>query len=263
MEPDVPALAASADALAALCRRIFRPARGAGSPVRPAGRPPYLARAEEPFHPCADRALAATSLSAGMMAGDAAKYRWDAWRAAERIRRFTAGRDRATYPADDLPRSAVERQFEIGGEALAGLRRVDPDLAAAIPDLPRIIAFRNVPIHGYATVDDELAWGVWSRGRCPGCRPPSPVCWTTRPTDREPAPSSLRRGEAGQRVASALRACVRITGPQALLRQPPLPAWRGGRGGHPMPPAGVPRSVGREQTTPARASLQARSRTAV
>ena len=44
-------------------------------------------------------------------------------------------------------RAATERQFEIMGEALTGLRRVDPDLAASVPDLPRIIAFRNILIH--------------------------------------------------------------------------------------------------------------------
>jgi uncharacterized protein with HEPN domain len=56
--------------------------------------------------------------------------------------------------------SAVERQFEIIGEAFTGLRRSAPELANAIPDLPRIVAFRNVLIHGYATVDDQLVWGV-------------------------------------------------------------------------------------------------------
>ncbi len=56
--------------------------------------------------------------------------------------------------------AAVERQFEIIGEALAGLRRADPPAAARIPDLPRIIAFRNVLIHGYATIDARLVWGV-------------------------------------------------------------------------------------------------------
>jgi uncharacterized protein with HEPN domain len=64
---------------------------------------------------------------------------------------------------DDMLRAAVERQFEIIGEAFAGPRRVDPGLAAGIPDLARVIAFRNVLIHAYATVDDRLVWDVAER----------------------------------------------------------------------------------------------------
>ena len=94
---------------------------------------------------------------------DAAKYLWDARRAVERIARFTAGRTFDDYLGDDMLRSAVERQFEITGEAFAALRRVDPAMARTIPDLSRIVAFRNVPIHGYATVDDQLVWGVVER----------------------------------------------------------------------------------------------------
>ena len=82
----------------------------------------------------------------------AAKYLWDARRAAERIARFTSGRTCDDDLGDEMLRSAVERQFEIIGEAFTGLRRVDPSLAATIPDLPRvdprgspdIVAFRNV-----------------------------------------------------------------------------------------------------------------------
>ena len=33
-------------------------------------------------------------------------------------------------------------------------------MAAAIPDHGRIIAFRNILIHGYAAVDDRIVWGV-------------------------------------------------------------------------------------------------------
>lgn len=95
-----------------------------------------------------------------MISDKVAKYLWDACRAAERILRFTAGRDYNNYLADEMLRSAVERQFEIVGEAFSGLRRADPDFAAGVPNLPRIIAFRNVLIHGYATVDDQLVWGV-------------------------------------------------------------------------------------------------------
>lgn len=95
-----------------------------------------------------------------MISEEAAKYLWDARHAANRIARFTAERSFEDYLADEMLRSAVERQFEIIGEAFAGLRRVDPDLAASITSLPRIVAFRNVLIHGYATVDDRLVWSV-------------------------------------------------------------------------------------------------------
>lgn len=57
-------------------------------------------------------------------------------------------------------KSAVERQFEIIGEALNALSKIAPEMAETIPELRRIVAFRNVLIHGYATVDDRLVWGV-------------------------------------------------------------------------------------------------------
>lgn len=104
-----------------------------------------------------------------MMAAASAKYLWDARRAAERALRFTSGKGFDDYCANELLRSAVERQLAIVGEALAALRRSDPTLAAGIPDLPRIIAFRNILVHGYATVDDRLVWGVVERD-LPGLR---------------------------------------------------------------------------------------------
>lgn len=64
------------------------------------------------------------------------------------------------YKADELLRAAVERQFEIVGEALTQLNKIDPAAAAALPDCKRIIAFRNILIHGYASVDDQIVWGV-------------------------------------------------------------------------------------------------------
>jgi uncharacterized protein with HEPN domain len=76
---------------------------------------------------------------------------------AELCRRFGVRR-LDDYLADVMLRSAVERQFEIIGEALVGLLRTAPDIAAAIPDLPRIIGFRNVLIHGYATINSRVVW---------------------------------------------------------------------------------------------------------
>ncbi len=94
------------------------------------------------------------------MHADARKLLWDSQQCAERIARFTAGKTFTEYLADEYLRSAVERQFEIIGEAMSQLRRVDPGIAAAVPELPRIIAFRNILIHGYASVDNRLVWGV-------------------------------------------------------------------------------------------------------
>ena len=91
---------------------------------------------------------------------DAGKLLWDAQQAAERVARFTAAKSFADYEADDYLRSAVERQFEIIGEALNHLSHLDPVTAAAIAELPRIVAFRNVLIHGYASVDNRIVWGV-------------------------------------------------------------------------------------------------------
>ena len=94
------------------------------------------------------------------MHDDAAKLLWDARRAAERIARYTAGKTFSDYEADDFLRSAVERQFEIIGEALSALRRGDPGTASEIAALPRIVALRNVLIHGYANLDHRIVWGV-------------------------------------------------------------------------------------------------------
>ena len=88
------------------------------------------------------------------------KYLHDMQRAAEVLRGFTAGRSFDQYRNDAMLRAAVERQFEIIGEAMARLARVDEAVAARISGYRRIIAFRNVLIHGYADVDDRLVWDV-------------------------------------------------------------------------------------------------------
>jgi uncharacterized protein with HEPN domain len=101
------------------------------------------------------------------MRPESRKFLWDALQAAERISRFTSGKSFGDYQTDELLKSAVERQFEIIGEALNQLHAADPDTASGIPDLPRIVAFRNILIHGYASIDDRLVWGV-VEGNLPG-----------------------------------------------------------------------------------------------
>ena len=57
-------------------------------------------------------------------------------------------------------RSAVERQFEIAGEALSQLGEIDKDTFDRVPNAPQIVAFRNFLIHRYAQVNSLLVWGV-------------------------------------------------------------------------------------------------------
>jgi len=101
------------------------------------------------------------------MRPDAPALLWDAREAARLILMFIEGRSWQHYQADAMLRSAVERQFQIIGEALNRLSRVDDAAAAVIPELARIVAFRNVLVHGYAVIDDELVWQV-AMTRVPG-----------------------------------------------------------------------------------------------
>lgn len=94
------------------------------------------------------------------MQHEAKKYLEDIARAAELIERFRAGKTFADYLEDPMLRAAVERQFEIIGEALVQLRKRDAATAERIGEYARIVAFRNILIHGYANVDDLLVWGI-------------------------------------------------------------------------------------------------------
>ncbi len=91
---------------------------------------------------------------------EAKKYLYDVQQAASRIADFTSRKQLEDYRSDAMLRSAVERQFEIIGEALAQLAKLDERMAARISERRRIIAFRNILIHGYAEVDDRLVWDI-------------------------------------------------------------------------------------------------------
>ena len=97
------------------------------------------------------------------MRPESAAFLWDVHSAATLIGEFTAGIDVISYAADELRRSAVERQLEIVGEALKNLRNADPETAQLIPDLARIIGLRNILAHGYAVVDDAVVWSAASQ----------------------------------------------------------------------------------------------------
>lgn len=68
--------------------------------------------------------------------------------------------DRKAYEDNDLVQAAVERCFSIIGEALAQMRRHYPSVMQQIEDSKKIIAFRNVLMHMYSTVDNDDVWSA-------------------------------------------------------------------------------------------------------
>lgn len=81
--------------------------------------------------------------------------------ACSEIERFTQGKSINDYQKDRLLQLALEREFEIIGEALNRLQRIDEDrLDKLIPEYRRIIGFRNIIAHGYDIIDDITLWDL-------------------------------------------------------------------------------------------------------
>lgn len=57
-------------------------------------------------------------------------------------------------------RAAVERKFEIIGEALRQIADHFPADVATLGRYRDFIKFRNVLIHGYSGIDNTIVWGV-------------------------------------------------------------------------------------------------------
>ena len=73
---------------------------------------------------------------------------------------FTTGVSFDDYTGDRMLQSAVERQFEIIGEALKRLSKIDTQTSSLIENYKRIISFRNILIHGYDVVDNAVVWDI-------------------------------------------------------------------------------------------------------
>jgi uncharacterized protein with HEPN domain len=94
------------------------------------------------------------------MRPESAKLLEDIREAGQTALEIAAGKALADYLGDKVMRLAVERCFEIVGEAMRQLDERDHASAARITDFARIIAFRNILIHGYRLVKHELVWSV-------------------------------------------------------------------------------------------------------
>ncbi len=65
-----------------------------------------------------------------------------------------------TYANDPKTRLAVERAFEIIGEALNRIAKMEPEVLEHITDHRKIISFRNILAHCYDSVEDKIVWGI-------------------------------------------------------------------------------------------------------
>ena len=82
----------------------------------------------------------------------------DVEQAAEEIAKFVEGVGFAAYDGNIEKQRAVERSFGIIGEALNRLRRSAPQLAERIPELARVVDFRNLLAHVYHRVSAKAVW---------------------------------------------------------------------------------------------------------
>lgn len=87
-------------------------------------------------------------------------FLYDIFNAIEEIEQFLPEGQRLfeNYKDDLKTKRAVERNFEIIGEAVHRLLHKDPTME--ITHSKEIINLRNRIIHGYDVISDELIWGI-------------------------------------------------------------------------------------------------------
>lgn len=87
------------------------------------------------------------------------KFLYDIKESIESIENYLGEkRDFNIYIADKMLRRAIEREFEIIGEAMNRIEKIDSTIDISSKKL--IINMRNRVIHGYDKIDNEIIWGT-------------------------------------------------------------------------------------------------------
>ncbi|MBF0117273.1 MAG: DUF86 domain-containing protein [Desulfobacterales bacterium] len=88
------------------------------------------------------------------------KHLFDISEAISDIEDFVADKEYVDYEESSLLQAAIERKFEIIGEALIRIRNIDSEFIENITDYRRIIGFRNVIAHGYDIIENNMVWSA-------------------------------------------------------------------------------------------------------
>ena len=84
----------------------------------------------------------------------------DALSAITAIEEFLSDQSLEKFLSNPMILAAVERKFEVIGEALKKAAELDGTVESWIPELRQIVATRNRIIHGYDDVDHLILWDV-------------------------------------------------------------------------------------------------------
>jgi uncharacterized protein with HEPN domain len=89
------------------------------------------------------------------------KLLWDVRTCIEDIDSFLKGKTFEDFSSERLLQAAVEREFEIIGEALNRLFKLDEErVRQKISQFHEIIGLRNIIAHGYDSVDVKALWDI-------------------------------------------------------------------------------------------------------
>ena len=104
--------------------------------------------------------MKSTKIELDFMENKVKKWLFDAAEAAQNIKTFCHEKTFDDYNESLMLQSAVERQFEILGEALRRIREVNPEIIVSIPGSREAISFRNMLAHEYGHIDDSIVWSI-------------------------------------------------------------------------------------------------------
>ena len=76
------------------------------------------------------------------------------------LKQFTKDKNFEQYKQNRLLKAGVERKFEIIGEILNRIKKIEKQVLEKIKDYRSIISFRNILAHGYDAVEDKVVWGI-------------------------------------------------------------------------------------------------------